>query len=530
MKSTSTLADKRRAARFILTVVMSVSACNGSDGSGSSIASNPSLATSDSPTLATTAKNYTGRFKDSARGFDLTITFAPGVTPHGKDGVLFSGDDDVSSYFATAQSSTQHPSSDGLSTEFDNSQTFITFVAPGNDGSWYTADDIPSSYVKSAQQSLPDGGWTARNTSFSGAGPDGNWFTTDDAVSRYDQTTRVSGTDSWSTVTYTAPGSDGIWFTADDLVETRFRDASPDNENILSSAGVDGVLDTEDDFVCSTTRVSNGTAVNGAGAGAADTQSFITDTVAFSTNSSSCSAAPVRIGDWYEGPQAPYRTTSLTADTTSDYVIYGNPGPDGQWRTSDDIIDAHFVSASPLGFNSPPFNPSHFTFYDNPGLDGQWFTADDHIARAGVNNDPRWIANVSDKLPSTIQFSAPGPDESWFTEDDVVVIAQRSLGGFFGGWDRANISYRDTGPDHILGTSDDTVSHYVADVCKDGGHGLALAERLEFAGPGPDNTWFTPDDEVSSYRGGYVQYDSNTTTLAEICSPVPDSIWGPTWF
>lgn len=527
MNSTSTLADKRRAARFILTVAASLNACNGSDGSGASIASNPSLATSDSPTLAMTAKNYTGRFKDTTRGLDLTITYTPGVMPHGKDGVLFTGDDNVSSYFATAQNSTPHPSSDGLSTVFDNSQTFITFVAPGNDGLWYTADDIPSSYVKSAQQSLPDGGWTAGSTFFSGAGPDGAWFTTDDAVSRYDKTTHVSGTDGWSTVSYSGPGSDGIWFTDDDFVETRFR-ASPDNEQIFSSSGADGALDTADDFVCSTTRTSNDAAVSGAGA--ADTESFKTDTVVFLTNSGSCSPSSVRIADWYEGPKAPYRTTASTTDTTSDYVIYGNPGPDGQWRTADDIIDAHFINESPLGFYSPPFNPSRFKFYDNPGLDGQWFTADDHIARAGVNNDPRWIANLSDKLPSTIQFNAPGTDETWFTEDDVVVMAERSLGGFFGGWDRANISYRDTGPDHILGTSDDTVSHYAADVCKDGGHGLALAERLEFAGPGPDNTWFTPDDDVSSYRGSYVQYDSNTTTLAEICSPVSDSIWGPAWF
>lgn len=198
-----------------------------------------------------------------------------------------------------------------------------------------------------------------RNRIFSDAGPDGAWFTTDDSVSRYDQTKSVSGTDGWSTVTYNGPGGDGIWFTDDDFVETRFRDTSRDNEQILSSAGADRALDTE---------------------------------------------------------------------------------------------------------------------------------------------------------------------------DDVVVMAQRSLGGFFGGWDRAEISYRDTGTDHLLGTLDDTVSHYATDVCKDGGNGLVLVEHLEFVGPGPDNTRVTPDDDVSSYRGVYVQYDPNTTTIAEICSPFPDSVWGPGWF
>lgn len=505
---------------IMLAIASAMAACNGGDGSSPSISSNPTLVGGDSPTLATAPRNFTGSFDDTARGFRIDVTFTAGLPPTGDDNIAFTGDDNVSSYFANPFFTLN--TGDSASVGDEQSRQAITFVAPGDDGAWYTADDVPGSYVKDTWVNIGDGRTSSKQISYTGAGDDGVWFTTDDVISRYTQhdypsTNSVLTFDATS-VAYSGPGGDGIWFTTDDFVESKYRDSNADS--VFYAAGPDGVADNQDDILCTTYLNSSSSSVDSEGT---TIETGTTDQVVFNSNAEGCPTGLVAVGEWYRGPSAPYRITSMRSDNKSDSVVYSNPGPDAQWRTADDVVDAHFTSFAPSGFNVPPYTKMQFTFWDNPGADGQWFTADDRIARTSINNDPQWLAAPSSNAGNAIDFNGPGADETWFTDDDIVGgAALYSIGGFFGGWDRVDIFYRDIGADRKMGTSDDNVKDYHVRTCVPQSDDVGLVESFSITGAGPDNTWFTEDDVVANYGGYFVKTNQDGPTPTALCSTFAD--------
>jgi len=229
-----------------------------------------------------------------------------------------------------------------------------------------------------------------------------------------------------------------------------------------------------------------------------------------------------------------WATVAVSA-TTRRFVTYAGPGPDNVWRTADDVVASY---SDTVTSSSGPVQTISYSL----GPDGKAFTADDRVTtysnfvylpddrpaaqvamsagpdgRIGTADDTiqAWARYVyqtgarSDLASDVIVYTAPGPDGLWQTADDVSTSFTHFV------YDARGLSVTsvslDNGPDGLPNTADDTTSGIVQNDCDALGQ---LTRVTIYDAPGSDGTWGTADDHVLVYhdrvfRDGDLTTDTN---------------------
>ena len=130
-----------------------------------------------------------------------------------------------------------------------------------------------------------------------------------------------------------------------------------------------------------------------------------------------------------DNQSGPYTQSEfLRADRTVRTIFYSAPGPDGVWRTVDDVIaqysTTHYVpkprvpngNAISYATSSNLGNSDQKIFVSGPGSDGQWFTGDDTISGYIVSS-----YDYQGRLLVKTYANGSGVDSRWRTQDDDAV-------------------------------------------------------------------------------------------------------------
>lgn len=257
------------------------------------------------------------------------IVYDPGL-----DGVFHTADDDIASY-----------SVNEADKNFNRAR-YIHFVGPGTDGLWQTADDEIGDY---RVNDWDDVGRYLGAVTFNGAGADGQWLTADDDISSYATATYTPEGFVETQANFTGPGADGVFMTDDDVGSYWAYVVDAGGRTIEQSRytdnGTDGVWFTADD-VLNQKQIHEWEGE--------DLKRIVyydpADTV-------------IRIYAWLE------RNEHLQQTRTANFAA---PGPDGEWGTSDDVIDNSDIFAYESNGGSTLWRD-----FNGPGGDGVWLTDDD---------------------------------------------------------------------------------------------------------------------------------------------------------
>jgi hypothetical protein len=331
--------------------------------------------------------------------------------PAGRDGVYFTGDDEIFGY-------TEHRKATNPTRRFT-----VEIYDAGADGLWFTPDDGTGA-TRDMTFLGPEGEILAVIPS-GNPGPDGIWLTGDDRLLGYDAPSR----DPRVFATYGAPGADGLWFTADDSIE-RFtatdRDASGRPlQDWYGGPGPDGIPLTADDHPCGVSRYRY-----------LDAGVSVEDGVNYNT------------GCFHNdnGRAARWQFTRDAQGRLLRKVTYVDAGPDGVWLTEDDSIEQYDVYTYDVGGLSDEVS------YYASGADQQWFTDDDTIGFIYIERD-----NFLAKGERIKVRYRPGADGLWRTADDEVImysaVTTTSLAD--GTTVETTVKYQRRGDDGVWFTADD---------------------------------------------------------------------------
>jgi hypothetical protein len=191
-------------------------------------------------------------------------------------------------------------------------------------------------------------------------------------------------------------------------------------------------------------------------------------------------------------------------------VFYSAPGPDGAWRTADDLVQ--YYSDSEVG----AIDETKTITYTGAGADKAWFTADDvaahttehvyddadrevrTIERDGKGQIQEWLEYQYDGAKTlaiaTIDHDDAGADKTWLTaDDDVGSVEYTSYDA------RGRVTGSTTkqpGDDAKPGTSDDVMWLRHAWEYNAAGD---LVKTATYNGAGPDGVWGNADDYADVY-------------------------------
>lgn len=219
-------------------------------------------------------------------------------------------------------------------------------------------------------------------------------------------------------------------------------------------------------------------------------------------------------------------------------------GPDGIWRTDDDLIDSYHTSS----YDSEGRFTEGVSGY-GAGLDKQWFTEDDEAQNYFAYRYDKW-GNViqeavylntgadqlilteddpltyyqtytydgSGKLTQSVRYNNAGKDGKWFTGDDNIATYTKAPTTDQTA-DAGAISYG-AGGDRIWFTADDVIV----------GYRLSREITDDFSytygsNAGPDGRWFTEDDALSHYTLYRRDELGNQILFVNYTNPGPDEKW-----
>lgn len=190
-------------------------------------------------------------------------------------------------------------------------------------------------------------------------------------------------------------------------------------------------------------------------------------------------------------------------------VWHSLPGPDGDFLTSDDILERVYET------RPDPMNSNHMleVLFNDPGPDGIWFNSNDVIQE--------YVRHIYDSNQNKIAeyiLSDSGLDTIWFNSDD-----RSGADNFEFVYNAANRVVRETnidqGADEIPGNLDDSVGDYFST------YYLATdtAYSIWYNGQGMDGNWYTGDDTKRSLNDYVYDEDGNLVSIT-FYDPGPDNI------
>lgn len=283
----------------------------------------------------------------------------------GSDGVLGTQDDVVTYLFVATYG------------EYDS--MYVSYVGPGPDGVFETSDDEIG--FTSTNEVDPETGVTL-SVSYDGPGPDGEWFTTDDDVSGHNFT--ESSPTFFRHEEYTDPGPDGDWFTDDDVITFFVQvltDLTSQLRQLSSAPGADGEFGTPDDDgtvvlfdLNEWGDVTHFTAYNDKGPdGVFFTADDVLSQERFHTFGDSGELLRIDETSTFGDSHVVLEYDTNLSNTS--YVDIADPGPDGEYGTTDDVPNFYQTLVyDELG------SLIEQDSYGDPGVDGDWFTEDDPLA------------------------------------------------------------------------------------------------------------------------------------------------------
>ncbi|HYD43466.1 MAG TPA: hypothetical protein VEB43_21735 [Anaeromyxobacter sp.] len=192
----------------------------------------------------------------------------------------------------------------------------------------------------------------------------------------------------------------------------------------------------------------------------------------------------VPMGWWWQHDDEQYGTN------------HSGPGADGIWVSDDDPITSWEEFASAYD----PWDGSVLNgLYTDAGPDGTWRTPDDVLG-----GYLKRVLHPNGAEAQRIRYVSPGWDGVWYTPDDQ--IGQDWFGAYvvntypaghtqWGSWSR-QVSYSDPGWDYEWLTADDVPSRCLR---HEFGDGTEYWTREIVTTPGWDETCFTTDDSVIGY-------------------------------
>lgn len=276
----------------------------------------------------------------------------------------------------------------------------VETMGPGADGVLGTDDDVAK--PQRTVQFVDKDNFIDREITYSGPGGDGKWDTPDDVI--VSELRLVPGAPGeFEQIGVDQPGADGVWGTADDHVTSRRRGKRSaghvDELVAYGSAGPDLKFGTADDVPATRSLFVYGDGVQQPKITQSDwslPQSTLSmTTLRWNTGGQFSSAAGPdgtfgthddaiagrytetrndgtyvqRLDNWSAGVDGTYFTSDDVVRDRGDVVctkgvydarLFSSPGPDGVWRTADDVVSGRFVSngcgvcgAQP----SSPFDP-----------------------------------------------------------------------------------------------------------------------------------------------------------------------------
>lgn len=236
----------------------------------------------------------------------------------------------------------------------------------------------PQAFGYSAFTFRINAGPRTSNRAHYGPGWDGVFFTNDDEVTGYNYVEfneqGEARTDRWyaAGAAVDGRGPDQVWFTADDVPLGWYWQHDEERYGTNHGGpGADGIWVSDDDPVTSWEEFDS----------------------------------RVVPGGWENGG------TFMNG-------LYTDAGPDGTWRTADDVLGGYYKRV--LNFS---LSEARRIRYASPGWDGVWYTSDDEIGQdwfgayvdntypAGHTKWGSWTRQVS--------YTDPGWDYEWLTPDDV---------------------------------------------------------------------------------------------------------------
>jgi hypothetical protein len=166
-----------------------------------------------------------------------------------------------------------------------------------------------------------------------------------------------------------------------------------------------------------------------------------------------------------------------------------NPGPDGEFGTSDDVVGNynHIVFQA-----NGDASREHWYNSSGYGEDEIWFTADD--VPAGGFYQPGTDGGFG--------ISGPGADGQWGTADDVI-SSREAFDVVANGNVRISAYYGAPGEDGQWNTEDDVQTRYFHRLLNENG---GETRRVAYFGPGEDGEWYTADDVIGvDWFGAWVE-------------------------
>jgi hypothetical protein len=221
---------------------------------------------------------------------------------------------------------------------------------------------------------LDAAGWVARYTQYA-AGPDQVFDTPDDEVAYYYRYTTTDGLVAM-TEFIGAPGPDGVWLTGDDEVGSTYTqehsDAGPTRYTERRLGAVFSWTERRYDAQHREVEI-----VGYDGPGADDRWQTADDEIQYLAVAS------------YDGP-----------DPTG-WQTFFDPGPDGAWRTDDDVVGSR-------------------TEYDVDEVGRLWRTRAYDAAGVLVSYVAYGVDEATGLISGTRHCTGAGPDGAWFTSDDLI--------------------------------------------------------------------------------------------------------------
>ena len=324
------------------------------------------------------------------------------------------------------------------------------------------------------------------------SGEDGVYGTGDDDINYYWVFHCVENTNCGryeKAVSFEMAGDDGVWFTDDDSPDIYIIYTYESDQRIEQTyyEGVDGQLFTNDDEQSSVYRVS----IVSEGKSEFRDYSIGQDELLGSEDDIVRNYVVYTEGEF-----------NLTSKLT-----YGDPGEDGIWFTTDDVL-----------FNEPTeadngiFYPSYFFGQEErqdgdetvdryvkriPGPDKIQNTADDEIIEvyefSKVKENSGFVLG-QDFLQ--LKWDKQGPDGIWETEDDQISYrcSYTISGAMKTKESKKTVCYSNAGPDLIEFSGDETIEVYSTETYMEDESGNIYRTEINFTGHGQDGIWFSSDD------------------------------------